>query len=131
MQTTDLSRLSKSTRKVLEALQQLNHATAPDIMDWINRGSAGKKVSLTSVYRALSQLVEEAQVKPLNFNDGQVRYELNGHMHHHHLVCTRCDRVQVVDHCPLEPMLQQLKDRFQVSYHNFEVFGLCRECLPA
>jgi Fe2+ or Zn2+ uptake regulation protein len=52
-------------------------------------------------------------------------------MHHHHLVCTRCERVQVVDHCPLEPMLQQLTDRFQVSYHNFEVFGLCRECLPA
>jgi Fe2+ or Zn2+ uptake regulation protein len=125
------TRFAKSTRHVLEALQQLNHATAPEVMEWINRNSGDKKLSLTSVYRALNQLVDEAEVKPLNFNDGQVRYELNHHLHHHHLVCTRCDRVQVLDLCPMEPMLQQLKGHFQVSYHNFEVFGLCGECIPA
>lgn len=131
MTTASSSRLAKSTRNVLEALQQLNHATAPEVMEWINRTSGGKKVSLTSVYRALNQLVEESQVKPINFNDGQVRYELNGHLHHHHLVCTGCDRVQVLDQCPFEPVLQQLEGRFQVSYHNFEVFGLCQECFSA
>lgn len=121
----------KSTRVVLEALQQLNHATAPEIMGWISHAS-GKKVSLTSVYRALNQLVDDLQVKPLNFNDGQIRYELNNQrMHHHHLVCSQCERVQVLDSCPFEDMLLQLESTFRVHYHNFEVFGLCSSCLPA
>ncbi len=122
-------RLAKSSRIVLEALQQLNHATAPEILQWIGRTS-GKKVSLTSVYRALNQLVDELVVKPLNFNDGQIRYELNNRqMHHHHLVCSRCERIEVLDSCPFESVLAQLEDRFQVHYHNFEVFGLCNACL--
>jgi Fur family zinc uptake transcriptional regulator len=52
-------------------------------------------------------------------------------MHHHHLVCTRCERVQMLDHCPFDQVLQQLHGKFQVNYHNFEVFGLCRECYSA
>lgn len=125
-------RLPKSTQAVQEALQQLNHATAPDIMDWVNRAAGDKKVSLTSVYRALNYLVGEAQIKPLNFNDGQVRYELNNqHMHHHHLICTRCEKVQVLDSCPFEVVLTQLEGKFRVDYHNFEVFGLCGGCLSA
>lgn len=125
------ARPTKSTRNVLEALQQLNHATAPEILDWINRNSTDKKVSLTSVYRALNQLVAEAEIKPLNFNDGQVRYELNNRkMHHHHLVCTQCDQIQVLDSCPFEGILAQLEEQFKVQYHNFEVFGLCRRCAP-
>lgn len=129
MNTLSSPRTAKSTQAVLEALQQLNHATAPDVMDWINRSSGAKKVSLTSVYRALNQLVAEAKAKPLNFNDGQVRYELNNQrMHHHHLVCTRCEKVQMLDSCPFEPILNQLVGKFQVDYHNFEVFGVCEHC---
>lgn len=121
----------KSVRHVLEALQQLNHATAPEVQEWINRSTEGKKVSLTSVYRALNQLVAESRIKPLNFNDGQVRYELNNRkMHHHHLVCTQCDQIQILDSCPFEPLLSQLEGKFTVQYHNFEVFGLCSSCLP-
>jgi len=128
--TVTSARLPKSTQAVLESLQQLNHATAPDIMDWINRDSGEKKVSLTSVYRALNYLVAEARIKPLNFNDGQVRYELNNQrMHHHHLVCTRCEKIQMLDSCPFEPVLAQLEGTFRVDYHNFEVFGLCQSCL--
>lgn len=126
------NRTAKSTQAVLEALQQLNHATAPDVMDWVNRTSGTKKVSLTSVYRALNQLVSEARIKPLNFNDGQVRYELNSqHMHHHHLICTRCEKVQMLDSCPFQPVLSELEGNFRVDYHNFEVFGLCGACLSS
>jgi Fur family ferric uptake transcriptional regulator len=126
-------RSAKSTRTVLEALQMLNHATAPEIMQWINQSpghASDRKVSLTSVYRALNQLVDDLHVKPLNFNDGQIRYELNNQrMHHHHLVCSKCERIQVLDSCPFQPLLAQLEGTFQVHYHNFEVFGLCQSCL--
>ncbi len=119
----------KSISAVLEALQQVNHATAQEIMEWLSLSPRAKEMSLTSVYRALNHLVGNAQVKPLNFNDGQVRYELNTQqMHHHHFVCTGCNSIQVVDFCPYEGFAEKLKSRFQVQYHNFEVFGLCETC---
>lgn len=113
----------------MDALQQVNHATAQEILDWLSVSPRGKDISLTSVYRALNQLVSSAKVKPLNFNDGQVRYELNTQqMHHHHFVCTQCNRIQVVDVCPFEMISEQLKDTFHIQYHTFEVFGLCQPC---
>jgi Fe2+ or Zn2+ uptake regulation protein len=105
----------KSSTAVYNALQQLSHATANEIMDWSNRHTTGKPVSLTSVYRAL--------------NDGQVRYELNSNqMHHHHLVCTTCNQVEMIDTCPFETFLKTLHSQFKVEYHNFEVFGVCGNC---
>jgi Fe2+ or Zn2+ uptake regulation protein len=119
----------KSSTAVYNALQQLSHATANEIMDWSNRHTTGKPVSLTSVYRALNYLVAEKKVKPLNFNDGQVRYELNSNkMHHHHLVCTTCNQVEMIDTCPFETFLKTLHSQFKVEYHNFEVFGVCGNC---
>ncbi len=119
----------KSVHAVLEALQQVNHATAQEITDWLSVSKRDNEISLTSVYRALNHLVGKAEVKPLNFNDGQVRYELNTQkMHHHHFVCTQCNHVQVVDVCPFEQILDTLRSTFLIQYHNFEVIGLCESC---
>lgn len=119
----------RSVNAVRDALQQLNHATAQEIFEWIQRSPNSKEVSLTSIYRALNNLVNEAEVKPLNFNDGQVRYELNSQqMHHHHFVCTQCNRIQVVDLCPFEEFADRLGEKFHIQYHTFEVFGLCQPC---
>ncbi len=119
----------KSQNAVLEALHQVNHATASEILDWLKVTQKNMKVSLTSVYRALNHLVATSQVKPLNFNDGQVRYELNTHaMHHHHMICTKCNLIQVLDLCPFDDIADKVKDTFSIQYHNFELFGLCGNC---
>ncbi|MBY0402309.1 MAG: transcriptional repressor [Cyanobacteria bacterium] len=120
---------SKSIQAVQNALNQLNHATAQEVLEWIQRSAQSPDVSLTSVYRALNHLVEESIIKPLHFNDGQVRYELNSqHMHHHHFVCTQCNSIQIVDVCPFESYSQALQQKFHIQYHTFEVFGLCHPC---
>jgi Fe2+ or Zn2+ uptake regulation protein len=127
---TGNSRLTRSARSVLEALEALHHATAQEICDWILAQSESRKVSLTSTYRALNQLSALGHIKPLNFQDGQLRYELIGcgHHHHHHLICTGCERVQILEECPFDLVLSRLPEQFQVQYHNFEIFGLCKNC---
>lgn len=119
-------RKTKSERKVLNALQKLNCATAEDIHSEINKEH---KIGLTSVYRALKRLEKSCEVKPVNFYDGRVHYDLNSKDdHHHHFVCTLCNRVEVIRHCPFEAIKQQLGEDFEVQSHNFELFGLCGEC---
>lgn len=122
-------RSTKANQGVLEALQHLSHASAQEIYEWLNRQQKTKGLSLTSIYRALNALATTSQVKQLHFNDGQSRYELNNHKsHHHHFVCLQCNAIEVIDACPIETFVQTLKSTYNVQYHTFELFGLCRAC---
>jgi len=81
-----------------------------------------------TVYRAL-----EAQVQ-----DGMAsRFERDGHVsayvachaqHHHHLMCTRCQRVEDLDEAVVAPMLSSVGRRhdFQVDHAALDFYGLCR-----
>jgi Fur family ferric uptake transcriptional regulator len=81
-------------------------------------------------YRAL-----EAQVQ-----DGMAsRFERDGHVsayfacdteHHHHLVCTRCQRVEDLDETVVAPMLSSVGRRhdFQVDHAALDFYGLCGSC---
>jgi Fur family ferric uptake transcriptional regulator len=83
-----------------------------------------------TVYRAL-----EAQVQ-----DGMAsRFERGGHVsayiacdaeHHHHLVCTKCQRVEDLDEATVAPLLASVGRRheFQVDHAALDFYGLCRRC---
>jgi Fur family ferric uptake transcriptional regulator len=85
------------------------------------------------VYRAL-----EAQVR-----DGMAtRLERPGHVsayvacdadHHHHLVCTRCQRVDEIAEEVVRPTLQAVRRRhdFQVDHAALDLYGLCAACRSA
>jgi Fur family ferric uptake transcriptional regulator len=50
--------------------------------------------------------------------------------HHHHLVCTSCQRVEDVDETILRPVLRGIRDRhdFQVDHERLDFYGLCARC---
>jgi Fe2+ or Zn2+ uptake regulation protein len=144
-------KFAKSVQAVLKVLPYISHATVQQVMDAVNTPDDGTKsgqsgplkakpLSLTSTYRALNTLVALGTVKPLHFNDGQVRYELNHDKphhnkpgkttpkHHHHFVCTQCTKVDEIEACPVAPLIESLSQRYTVQYHTFEVFGLCDLC---
>ena len=92
--------------------------------------SKRQRIGLATVYRAL-----EAQVA-----DGvATRLERPGHVyvyaactpgHHHHLVCSRCQRVEDVAEEVVRPMLQSVRARhgFQVDHAQLDLYGLCARC---
>jgi Fe2+ or Zn2+ uptake regulation protein len=145
-------KFAKSVQAVLKVLPHISHATVQQVMDAVNAATTitppqqsplkTKPLSLTSTYRALNTLVALGTVKPLHFNDGQVRYELNYDKphhtklgkttpkHHHHFVCTQCSKVDEIEACPVAPLIDSLSEQYTVQYHTFEVFGLCNLCAP-
>lgn len=88
------------------------------------------RLGLATVYRAL-----EAQVQ-----DGMAtRFERAGHVsayfacepdHHHHLVCMRCQKVEVIAEDVLQPLMRFMRDRhdFQVDHAALDIYGLCGLC---
>jgi Fur family ferric uptake transcriptional regulator len=91
-----------------------------------------KKVcDMATVYRCLASLEEASILRRVEFGDGTSRYELAepGDHHHHHVICTRCKRVEIVDDPDLEEIDRFAKKRgFSDISHSLEFFGTCPQC---
>lgn len=83
-----------------------------------------------TVYRTLDTLVSSGLVKEVDFREGKLRYEIEGE-HHHHLVCTKCGRVQPIHEACLSIKEKNIlkKYKFKVTEHHLEFFGMCEDCI--
>ena len=105
------------------------HCTAEALLALTRK--ANPSVGCATVYRTVKLLCECGLAREVRFEDGTARYEhLYGHVHHDHLVCSRCGRlVEVVD-----PEIERLQDRlsrihgFLPQRHRMEIYGICSAC---
>lgn len=127
--TSQGRRLTKQRVIVAEALASAKRAlSAQELYERIK--TSHPTLGRATVYRAL-----EAQVQ-----DGMAsRFERDGHVsayiacdaeHHHHLVCTNCQRVEDLDEAVVAPLLASVGRRheFQVDHAALDFYGLCRRC---
>jgi len=88
-------------------------------------------VNMTTVYRNLEAL-ETIGVLDRTLFDNQTAYFklICQTHHHHHMICTGCGRMTVIDFCPLEGLKRLAKkERFLIEGHRLEVFGKCEKCI--
>jgi len=90
----------------------------------------GRRVGLATVYRTLQGLVESGQVDVFRRDSGEALYRLCNPLHHHHLVCERCGRVEEIDACEVQPWAERAARRrgFAITGHQADIFGLCPNC---
>lgn len=123
-------RLTKQRLIVAEALAREKRALSASEM-YERLRPRHPRLGLATVYRAL-----EAQVQ-----DGMAsRFERQGHVsayiacapeHHHHLVCTSCQRVAEIAEEVVQPLLGLVRKRhgFQVDHAALDLYGECAACL--
>ena len=132
-------RLTLGREAILDTLSRSKaHLSAEDIYMKIH--SKYPNVGLTTVYRTLDVLSGLGMVYKLDFGDGRFRYEFaegpKGTHHHHHLVCTQCNRViDYTDFIDEEvELLNQTekglskKYNFKIANHLIQFYGLCEKC---
>lgn len=93
--------------------------------------SAGSRIGLTTVYRALQSLSESGDVDTLRTSDGESVYRACASTgHHHHLVCRSCGRTVEVSGPAVERWAQAVAEQhgFTTVTHTVEVFGTCADC---
>ena len=127
--TSQGRRLTRQRVIVAEALASAKRALSAQEL-YLRIQSGHPTLGRATVYRAL-----EAQVQ-----DGMAsRFERDGHVsayiacdaeHHHHLVCTKCQRVEDLDEAAVAPLLASVGRRheFQVDHAALDFYGLCRSC---
>jgi len=101
--------------------------TAQQIHDGL-RGE-GTVVSLPTVYRTLSSMVEAGEVDVLVL-DEQAAYRCCSPQHHHHLVCRRCGCTIEVTATAVEQWAAALAQQYGFTEidHLTEVTGVCPTC---
>lgn len=89
-------------------------------------------VNKSTIYREIQFLEAHGVIVEINFGDGKKRYEIAGLPHHHHLICTNCQKVEDVfiekDLVNVERKIKKEKS-FVIKHYSLEFFGVCKSCL--
>jgi len=91
---------------------------------------SGKKLGLTTVYRALTEMVEQSLADSLSLSDGETRYRICTPEHHHHLICRSCGKTVEFDLPGFEELALAVakENSFTDLSHEIELFGVCQSC---
>ncbi|MEW6227848.1 MAG: transcriptional repressor [Bacillota bacterium] len=127
-------RITPQRRTVLETLSspQSRHLTAEEIHR--SARARGLKLSIATVYRALSGLEKLGLVTKLDTGSGPATYELalKQSQPHCHLICLRCGKVFEARGLLPEDFSKVVAEtrNFEVSSRSIGIFGYCETCRP-
>ncbi|MFO7538202.1 MAG: Fur family transcriptional regulator [Chloroflexota bacterium] len=122
-------RLTAARKVILTALAQTGgHVSADELAELVRADAPG--VGRMTVYRTLDLLHELELIRPVYQGTGAAHYVLMEDGHHHHLICSNCDKVIEFDDCVLEEVEKIVGQRFnfEVKGHLLEFYGRCQEC---
>ena len=123
-------KLTNARLTVLAVLEQADgHITSTELLDRVNELDPG--IGRASVFRTLDLFTQLNLIRP-TYIDSSVTptYVLMPGGHHHHIICTNCNRVIEFEDCGLEQLRQELEQRYHVRLtgHLLEFYGLCDDC---
>jgi Fur family transcriptional regulator, ferric uptake regulator len=105
------------------------HISAEELYHQIRGQDPG--IGLVTVYRTLKLLRSAGLATQRKFGDDYARFDPNpADWPHHHLICTRCGKIQEFQ----DPTLHALRRKvarsvgFTVTEHRIELYGFCRAC---
>lgn len=124
------SHSQRITAPRLEILAILKASSKPLTISEIHGRIKNKKTDVATVYRTLNLFAGLRIVSVIDFKDEFKRYELVfDRLHHHHIVCRNCKKIENVDACVLGELEKMLaKKGYTEVSHSLEFFGICNEC---
>lgn len=120
---------SRQRECILKNLQgRFDHPTADMIYECVRLEQPN--ISLGTVYRNLSFLVENGQILKISTGTGPDRFD-GCTAPHNHFVCRSCGRVFDMDYVPEDNIIEKASDKFEgvIEDYNLQFFGKCSECL--
>ncbi|OUR71094.1 transcriptional repressor [Methylophaga sp. 42_8_T64] len=116
--------------KVLEILEKTEqrHMSAEDVYKSLLE--MGEEIGLATVYRVLTQFEDAGLVARLSIDGGHAVFELEDGIHHDHLLCVRCNRIEEFTDDVIEERQRAIAKQkgFQMTDHALYIYGICTEC---
>ncbi|MDA0173624.1 transcriptional repressor [Solirubrobacter taibaiensis] len=105
--------------------------SAQEIEDQLKAGT--RKVGRATVYRVIDELVDLGLLGRVELGDGIARFERvfpEGAHHHHHFVCSNCEKLVPFEDEELERVLRRVARRegLVMESHEVTLRGRCPDC---
>lgn len=87
-------------------------------------------INLSTIYRSLNALVKDGFLLKDIRQDGIAYFEINDHIHRHHLICKNCGNTTEIENCPFDQIAKDIKEEtgYTITEHILEISGLCPKC---
>lgn len=123
-------KLTNARLTVLKAIEEHGgHMTSSELLEALN--TTAPDIGRASVFRTLDLLTQLGIIRPTYIESSITpRYVLLPDGHHHHVICTSCNRVIEFEDCGLHSLSEQLEQKLdmQISGHLLEFYGICKKC---
>lgn len=118
------------TRPRVAILEDLLRRSEPVSIEELHGNLDAGICDLATVYRCLATFEKLHLVRRAYLGEGAALFEFNlGAEHHHHIVCTACQKVEMLDICVVDALERLVRDRgYQDVSHMLEFFGICGDC---
>jgi Fur family peroxide stress response transcriptional regulator len=123
-----INRQSKHRERILQLLRSTDtHPTADWIYEQLKKESP--QLSLGTVYRNLTVLLEMGLAKKIHFGSTFDRFEAKTEPHYH-LICESCGKIRDFNMLIYNDLNNQATalTGFTIHHHKLEFFGLCKDC---
>lgn len=116
--------------RVLELIRssRQRHLSAEDVFRRLIEENSD--IGLATVYRVLGQLEQAGILVKNTFDSGKSVYEIDEGMHHDHLVCVSCGRVDEFHDPAIERRQEAVAAAkgYELQEHSLSLYGLCPDC---
>ena len=122
---------SKQREEIIKIfLEQKNHIDAESLYGIIKKRHP--QIGYTTVYRTLKLLCDLDMAISHSFNKNMAFFEpiLDTDMHHDHLICTKCGKIEEFHNKEIESLQDKIAESygFKITSHVLNMYGLCKEC---
>jgi Fur family ferric uptake transcriptional regulator len=117
--------------KILEILEKQTgerHLTAEKVYKILI--NEGEDIGLATVYRVLTQFEAAGLVTRHHFEGGNSVFELDSGIHHDHIVCMTCGKVDEFTDELIEVQQRQIAQNlgYELTDHSLYLYGYCSRC---
>lgn len=135
METHDLKKVGLKVTlprvKILEILEKqtdTHHLTAEQVYKILLQDN--EEIGLATVYRVLTQFESADLVTRHHFEGGNSVFELNKGVHHDHIVCVKCGKVDEFTDQVIELRQEAVAESlgYTLTDHCLYLYGLCLNC---
>ncbi len=117
---------SAKRKKVIEIFFKADkHFNVDELYEKLER-----KVSRSTIYRALKLLTECGLAIEQKFEEKNRRYEPVHSSHHDHFICLKCGKIIEFNEKKIESSQNKIakKYNFKMVSHKLEIYGYCEKC---
>ena len=114
--------------QILEKQQDNRHLTAEQVYKILL--SEDEDIGLATVYRVLTQFEAAGLVTRHHFDGGNSIFELSNGLHHDHILCMKCGKVDEFTDESIEIRQKEIATRlgYELTDHNLYLYGFCPAC---